>query len=152
MLSTPIDQDVTPGEAAPVGFARRMRVAPPPSVLKVGLIGVLMAALYYRVLEKLVIDWWQIPDNSHGFLVPIFAGYLLWSQSSAISPRLVECSHCHHGEFRSDRGNRIVCPVLGSRQGNGFLSRVLRVGDIFDFFVVPVCHAADAVPDLEGEG
>jgi exosortase len=42
------------------------------------LIGVLMAAVYYRVLAKLVMDWWQIPDFSHGFLVPIFAAYLVW--------------------------------------------------------------------------
>jgi exosortase len=42
-------------------------------------IGVLLAALYYRVLGKLVIDWWQIPDFSHGFLVPIFVGYLVWA-------------------------------------------------------------------------
>ncbi|MGA3264074.1 MAG: exosortase/archaeosortase family protein [Terracidiphilus sp.] len=42
------------------------------------LIGALMAAVYYRVLAKLVIDWWQIPDFSHGFLVPIFAAYLVW--------------------------------------------------------------------------
>ncbi|HEY1901972.1 MAG TPA: exosortase [Terracidiphilus sp.] len=37
-----------------------------------------MAAVYYRVLAKLVMDWWQIPDFSHGFLVPIFAAYLVW--------------------------------------------------------------------------
>ena len=42
------------------------------------LIGVLMAAVYYRVLGKLVHDWWTIPDFSHGFLVPIFAAYLVW--------------------------------------------------------------------------
>jgi exosortase len=42
-------------------------------------IGVLLAAVYYRVLAKLVIDWWQIPDFSQGFLVPIFAGYLVWA-------------------------------------------------------------------------
>ncbi len=40
----------------------------------------LMAAVYYRVLAKLVIDWWQIPDFSHGFLVPIFAAYLVWAK------------------------------------------------------------------------
>jgi exosortase len=42
------------------------------------LIGALMAAVYFRVAAKLVIDWWQIPDFSHGFLVPIFAAYLVW--------------------------------------------------------------------------
>lgn len=44
------------------------------SVLMVGLV----AAVYFRVLAKLVTDWWQIPDFSHGFLVPIFAAYLVW--------------------------------------------------------------------------
>ena len=42
------------------------------------LIGALMVAVYHRVLAKLVIDWWQIPDFSQGFLVPIFAAYLVW--------------------------------------------------------------------------
>ena len=42
------------------------------------LIGALLALLYYRVLGKLVLDWWQLPDFSHGFLVPPFAAYLVW--------------------------------------------------------------------------
>ena len=42
------------------------------------LIGALVAALYFRVLGKLVTDWWEIPDFSHGFLVPPFAAYLVW--------------------------------------------------------------------------
>jgi exosortase len=41
-------------------------------------IAMLMMAVYYRVLAKLVTDWWQIPDFSHGFLVPVFAAYLVW--------------------------------------------------------------------------
>ena len=48
------------------------------------LIGVLMAAVYYRVLAKLVTDWWQIPDFSHGFLVPIFAAYLVWTKRESL--------------------------------------------------------------------
>ena len=48
------------------------------------LIGVLMAAVYYRVLAKLVTDWWQVPDFSHGFLVPIFAAYLVWTKRTAL--------------------------------------------------------------------
>ena len=31
-------------------------------------------------LAGLVITWWRDPDFSHGFLVPIFAGYLVWAQ------------------------------------------------------------------------
>jgi exosortase len=48
------------------------------------LIGALMAAVYYRVLAKLVTDWWQIPDFSHGFLVPIFAAYLVWAKRKTL--------------------------------------------------------------------
>jgi exosortase len=48
------------------------------------LIGALMGAVYYRVLAKLVTDWWQIPDFSHGFLVPLFAAYLVWAKREAL--------------------------------------------------------------------
>ncbi len=43
-----------------------------------------MVAVYYRVLAKLVIDWWQIPDFSYGFLVPIFAAYLVWAKRKTL--------------------------------------------------------------------
>jgi exosortase len=48
------------------------------------LIVALIAAVYYRVLGKLVTDWWQIPDFSHGFLVPIFAAYLVWDKRKTL--------------------------------------------------------------------
>jgi exosortase len=48
------------------------------------LIGALMAAIYYHVLAKLVMDWWQIPDFSHGFLVPVFAAYLVWVKKEVL--------------------------------------------------------------------
>lgn len=48
------------------------------------LICALVAAVYYRVLAKLVVDWWQIPDFSHGFLVPIFAAYLVWAKRKTL--------------------------------------------------------------------
>ena len=48
------------------------------------LIVALIAAVYYRVLAKLVTDWWQIPDFSHGFLVPIFAAYLVWAKRKTL--------------------------------------------------------------------
>jgi exosortase len=48
------------------------------------LIGILMMAVYYRVLAKLVLDWAEIPDFSHGFLVPIFAAYLVWAKKKTL--------------------------------------------------------------------
>jgi exosortase len=44
------------------------------------IICLLVMAVYYHVLGKLVIDWWTIPDFSHGFLVPLFAAYLVWEK------------------------------------------------------------------------
>ena len=34
--------------------------------------------LYWHVLKPLVLDWWTDPDYGHGFLVPVFSGYVLW--------------------------------------------------------------------------
>ena len=44
----------------------------------------LVLAIYYHVLGKLVIDWWQIPDYSHGFLVPLFAAFLVWEKRKTL--------------------------------------------------------------------
>ncbi|HEV2485785.1 MAG TPA: exosortase A [Terracidiphilus sp.] len=48
------------------------------------IIGVLMVAVYHSVLTGLVKTWWQNPDFSHGFLVPIFAAYLVWTKRKAL--------------------------------------------------------------------
>ncbi|HTD95588.1 MAG TPA: exosortase/archaeosortase family protein [Edaphobacter sp.] len=47
-------------------------------------IAVLLVAAYYRVAIKLAVDWYSIPDYSHGFLVPFFAAFLLWDKRAAI--------------------------------------------------------------------
>jgi exosortase len=48
------------------------------------IICLLIVAIYYRVLGKLVTDWWNIPDFSHGFLVPIFAAYVVWTKRATL--------------------------------------------------------------------
>jgi exosortase len=55
------------------------------SVLSWGIICLLVVSIYYQVLGKLVFDWWQIPDFSHGFLVPLFAAYLVWEKRQVLS-------------------------------------------------------------------
>ena len=44
----------------------------------------LVVAVYYQVLGKLVTDWWTIPDFSHGFLVPLFAAFLIWEKRETL--------------------------------------------------------------------
>jgi len=50
----------------------------PLSVWNLTVIGVLVLAVYWHVIHKLFVAWLEIPDYSHGLLVPIFAGYLVW--------------------------------------------------------------------------
>src|SRR5260370_32425129 len=47
-------------------------------------IAILLAVLYYRVAVKLVYDWYTIPDYSHGFLVPLFAAFLIWDKRKVL--------------------------------------------------------------------
>lgn len=37
-----------------------------------------IAFLYFNVLRKLGIDWWEDENYSHGLLVPFVIGYILW--------------------------------------------------------------------------
>lgn len=48
------------------------------------LVAALLVAVYSRVLSDLVYTWWHDPDFSHGFLVPVFAGYLVWVRRESV--------------------------------------------------------------------
>ena len=49
----------------------------------------LVAWLYFPILSRLAVQWWQDPNFSHGFFVPMFSGFLLWQdrQRLATLPR-----------------------------------------------------------------
>ena len=40
----------------------------------------LLAALYYKILYSLGMQWYADPDYSHGFLVPLLSGYFVWER------------------------------------------------------------------------
>jgi exosortase len=40
----------------------------------------LTAALYGPLLGRMALQWWKDPDYSHGFLVPLFVGYVLYQR------------------------------------------------------------------------
>jgi exosortase len=50
-----------------------------------GLLAALLAVLYAPVLPGLVADWWDDPNYSHGFLVPLFSGYLVWQRRAELA-------------------------------------------------------------------
>ena len=44
----------------------------------------LLGLLYANVLPDLVRDWWDDPNYSHGFLVPLFSAYLVYQRRASI--------------------------------------------------------------------
>ncbi len=45
----------------------------------------LLLWLYQPTLTHLVRQWWQDPNFSHGFFVPIFAGFAIWRERSQLA-------------------------------------------------------------------
>src|SRR5436853_2984943 len=49
----------------------------------------LLAGLYGGILRDLAWQWWDDPNYTHGFLVPLFSGFLIWrrrKQLAALPP------------------------------------------------------------------
>ncbi|QNI36594.1 exosortase [Edaphobacter sp. 4G125] len=78
-LSTEI---VSPSDQAPL--ASRL-LFPPRLWFPVGILTILLISLYFRIGIKLVVDWYNIADYSHGFLVPLFSIFLLWDRRKQIA-------------------------------------------------------------------
>jgi len=81
----PYAVDLAPKEAnpklplpSPSGAAARFAWLPYASI------ALLLVLLYYRVAIKLVYDWSTLPDYSHGFLVPLFAAFLIWDKRKVL--------------------------------------------------------------------
>jgi exosortase len=103
--------------AAPLGtwLSRNAQFA-----LGSAIICLLVAAVYYQVLGKLVSDWWNIPDFSHGFLVPLFAAFLVWEKRETL--RRTKIAPAWSGIAVITLG--LVVLLLGVYGSELFLSRV----------------------------
>jgi exosortase len=49
------------------------------------ILAVLIGWLYSSILYHLVGQWWQDPNFSHGFFVPLFSAFVLWQDRSQIA-------------------------------------------------------------------
>lgn len=70
----------SPSEEREISRSRRSWQLWTPAILLV----CLLVAIYWGVAIKLVSDWYTNPDFSHGFLVPLFSGYLVWTKRDAL--------------------------------------------------------------------
>jgi exosortase len=59
---------------------RRPAIFSDQNLLPFAIIASLLVAVYFRIAMKLFVDWYNIPDYSHGFLVPLFAAFLIWDK------------------------------------------------------------------------
>src|SRR2546421_3156427 len=48
-------------------------------------LGILLLAVYHAALRDLVVAWWEDPNYSHGFLIPVFSAFLVWQRRAALS-------------------------------------------------------------------
>ena len=81
----------------------------------------LLIAIYWSVATKLVYDWYTQPDFSHGFLVPLFSAYLVWTKretlrNTPVHPSwagvpLISWRHCY-ALSRGLRSGAVSCASL----------------------------------------
>jgi len=70
---------LTPGGQAPEAAARLAR--PRFRMVLAGLVFLaLLAVLYAGILRDLAWQWWDDSNYTHGFLVPVFSGFLIWQR------------------------------------------------------------------------
>lgn len=60
--------------------AERTRIFPVLAILLAGVV-----TLYWSVVPRMVADWWNDPNFSHGFLVPLFSAYLIYERRDRLT-------------------------------------------------------------------
>ena len=107
--------------------------------LQVSILAAIVVILYYDILWHLVENWLQDSNYSHAFLVPLFAGYLVWERrqqwmTKQVSPEFI-------GIFPIF--GAMVLLLVGTLGAELFLSRVsfvLLLGGLTLYFAGwPVC-------------
>lgn len=83
----------------------------------------LLVAIYWGVVIKLVGDWYSNPDFSHGFLVPLFSAYLIWTKRDVLRRTPVKQSWAGVWLVAAS----IVMLFLGVYGAELFLSRISLV-------------------------
>jgi len=131
-------------------------------VLLIALLVALAAAVFYEPLAELVRRWMAQEEYSHGFLIPVIVGWLIWSRRNALlgsvgtpswaGPALVALAGALHilGKLSSlfilsQLG--FIVALLGITLGTGGISllRVMFVPIIFLLFAIPTPYFIDAV-------
>jgi exosortase len=57
----------------------------PKNYLSLAMVSLSFIALYHHVIYKMVHDWSNDNNYSHGFLIPVISGYLIWQNRERLS-------------------------------------------------------------------
>ncbi len=88
----------------------------------------MMVAMYWSAMAMLVRGWYGDTDYTFGFLVPIFAGLLLWYRREMLEG----------GEFRGNRWGLLLMAVVAA----------MRI--VSSYFYLDLLDAASLIPCLAG--
>ncbi len=94
----------------------------------------LVAWLYAGVIPHLVRDWWNDPNFSHGFLVPLFSLFLVWQDRRRLSELPVRPSWLGLGFM----AGAMMVLVVGTLGAELFLSRsslIFLIAGLIVFFL-----------------
>jgi exosortase len=80
----------------------------------------LLLWLYIHVLTHLVLQWWNDPDFTHGFFVPLFSAFVVWQERSRLAALIPRPSWT--GLFLLAFGMCVL--ILGQLGADIFLPRV----------------------------
>jgi exosortase len=101
-------------------FAKPSLKLPQRLWIPVAILLLLLIAVYFRIAGKLIFDWYDLPDYSHGFLVPLFSLYVMWESRATLRNTPVHQSWA--GLSLVVFGLAIV--ILGVYGADLFLSRI----------------------------
>jgi len=73
-----------PDGPKPEAFSERARPGLRASLVVLVLLGLLIG-LYGGILRDLAWQWWDDPNYTHGFLVPLFSGFLVWQRRKELA-------------------------------------------------------------------
>jgi exosortase len=91
------------------------------AVLQAVALTLLIAYLYHSILWQLVENWWEDPNFSHGFFVPMFSGYVLWERRRQLAGLSIRPSFLWGLVILAGSLCVLIVGVLGAEL---FLSRV----------------------------
>jgi exosortase len=104
------------------------------TVCSLALLSALIVILYGRVLVSMAEQWWSDPNYGHGFLVPVFAGYLLWRERDRIRKVPVQGSVWGFPLMLSAIG-LLILGTLGSEHFTARISLLFLVSGLIVFLV-----------------